>query len=118
MFKGRRLVRASVMHPVGVRSSARVTSQVGVFQELLRLAAQGDRLVQEQKVLAQKKLEIEARLEAIDRHREDLLKRLGLRHGDETVQEGQQHSQLQRGSQGEAQATQEKSGHHVMELRF
>jgi len=67
--------RPAMTRPAVLRRSS-VTSEIRIYQELIRLSAERSRVLAEEQLFAGKYQSFKERLQAIERYQEDLLKRV------------------------------------------
>ena len=67
--------RPAMTRPAVLRRGP-VTSEIRIYQELIRLSAERSRVLAEERMWAGKYQEFQGRLQAIERYQEDLLKRV------------------------------------------
>jgi len=104
--------RPLMTSPVMLRRGA-VVGEVRIYQELIKLAAEKTRIMQESRMWSQKGHGIEGQLKAIESYQKDLFARLNLTHSVSTCS----------GSQKERDGTEQRenqggSGNGAMKLRF
>jgi RNA polymerase-interacting CarD/CdnL/TRCF family regulator len=75
MVRKKIITRPAMTRPAALRRGP-VTSEIRIYQELIRLAAERSRVLAEERMWAGKYQEFQRRLQAIERYQEDLLKRL------------------------------------------
>lgn len=112
MIKKKLTGRPLMTSPVMLRRGA-VVGEVRIYQELIKLAAEKTRIMQESRMWSQKGHGIEGKIKAIESYQRDLFARLNLTHSVSTCPD----------SQKEHDATEEKgnqggSSNGAMKLQF
>jgi len=97
MVRRKIITRPAITRPAALRRGP-ATSEIRIYQELIRLAAEQSRVLAEERMSAGKNQDFKRRLQAIERYKEDLLKRLPPRTAPS--------------------APAEKQGNPVMKLRY
>ena len=75
MVRKKFISRPAMTRPAVLRRGP-VTSEIRIYQELIRLSAERSRVLAEERLFAGKSQGFKERLQAIERYQEDLLKRV------------------------------------------
>lgn len=105
MVRKKFISRPAMTRPSALRRGP-VTSEIRIYQELIRLSAERSRVLAEERLFAGKYQGFKERLQAIERYQEDLLKRVRPPGGSPSDTPGKQ---------GEGSP---RAGNPVMKMRY